>query len=583
MKTRTPAAHTWLLGLLLALILFSLGWTGVVTAQGDKSLGRQRPPDTVRMFFFYAEACEHCQVVINEVLPVLWDQYGGQLEIRFFEVNVPHNYQVLLKLEAQYGDTASAWPAVFIGQDYIYDTAVERELPALVARYVAAGGTDWPSADWAVGPTPVVPRRPTPTPGPSPTPGPTFTPRASPTLPPASPIPTPLPEGTTPRPTYKPCPHCGDETPTPTPTPAVYMAYFYDPSCPACQRVEQDLNYLTNHYSNLVIERFNIEEPRAKRIAAALGERLDIPTEKRLATPTVIVGQDYLVAEDVTLHAMQDLVHKYQARGGAGPVWEGIRDEEGLDALKRLFSGFSPLAVLGAGLLDGLNPCAFATLIFFISYLTFTGRKGRDVLLIGGAFTTSVFGTYLLIGAGILTFLKGLGFIDVLTRLIYGGTALACCVLGALSLYDLNKLRQGQPTEMTLQMPGFLKRRTRQLIREESREAEAQGTIWRFVVAAVVAGFGISVLELVCTGQVYLPTIVFVMGVPELAANGFLYLVLYNLMFVVPLVVVFLLAYLGTSSQQLAMVMTERLVLVKGFTAVLFFALAVWLVSLIVG
>ena len=565
MTRRTPAARTMLLVLLLALLLLSWSRTGVVTAQGDKPI--------VRLFLFYTEACGHCKVTIEELLPNLWDQYGGQLEVRFFEVSTEHNFLVLTKLEERYHDVAIGWPAVFIGQDMIYDTAVEAKLPALVAKYMAAGGCDWPSDDWSVGPTPVVPRRPTPTPGPSPTPGPTFTPQASP---------TPAATATAPNPTYKPCPHCGDETVTPTPRPAVHVAYFYDPSCPECQRVERDLNYLTSHYPDLVIVRFNVEEPRGKSIAAVLGERLGIPTEKRLATPAVIIGQDYLVTEDITLHAMQDLIHKYRAQGGVGPTWEGIQDEEGLEALKRLFSGFSPLAVLGAGLLDGLNPCAFATLIFFISYLTFTGRKGRDVLLIGGAFTVSVFVTYLLIGAGILTFLKGLGFIDVLMRVIYGGTALACVIFGVLSLYDLNKLRQGKTTEMALQLPGFLRRRSRQLIREESRGAEAQGRLWRFVVAAVVAGFGISVLELVCTGQVYLPTIVFVMGVPELAANGFLYLVLYNLMFVAPLVVVFTLAYLGTSSQQLGTIMNDHLPLVKGLTAVLFFALAIWLVSLLV-
>ena len=57
---------------------------------------------------------------------------------------------------------------------------------------------------------------------------------------------------------------------------------------------------------------------------------------------------------------------------------------------------------------------------------------------------------------------------------------------------------------------------------------------------------------------------------------------LYNIMFVVPLIVVFLLAFFGTNSQQLAATMNKRLALVKVITAVLFFALAVWLVSLLV-
>jgi cytochrome c biogenesis protein CcdA len=362
----------------------------------------------------------------------------------------------------------------------------------------------------------------------------------------------------------------------------IYMAYFFDPSCPECQRADRDLAYLTSQTPDLVLVRFNIEDTRSKGIAAVLGERLNIPREKRLATPMIVIGQDYLATTDVTLRAMQDLVEKYRQQGGAKPTWEDIRDEEGVIALVKLFEGFSPLAVLGAGLIDGLNPCAFATLIFFVSYLTVTGRKGRDVLLVGGTFTFCVFATYLLIGAGIFTFLKGLGFIPAVARIIYGGTALVCAVFGVLSVYDLYKIRKGQAAEMALQLPGFLKRRTRELIREGSLSAETHGRLGAFVVMAAFAGCGISLLEFVCTGQVYLPTIVFITGVPALAAQGYLYLVLYNLMFVTPLIVVFLLAYFGTNSQQLAAAMNKRLALVKVLTAVLFFALAIWLVSLLV-
>jgi cytochrome c biogenesis protein CcdA len=55
-----------------------------------------------------------------------------------------------------------------------------------------------------------------------------------------------------------------------------------------------------------------------------------------------------------------------------------------------------------------------------------------------------------------------------------------------------------------------------------------------------ITGVVISIIELACTGQVYLPTILFVLGVPELRLQAGVYLVLYNLMFVLPLVVVFL-------------------------------------------
>ncbi len=76
-------------------------------------------------------------------------------------------------------------------------------------------------------------------------------------------------------------------------------------------------------------------------------------------------------------------------------------------------------------------------------------------------------------------------------------------------------------------------------------------------------GFAISVLELVCTGQVYLPTITFVMGVEEMRRHALSYLLLYNLAFVAPLLVVFALVHWGTTSLQLG--------------GVLLFGLGIWL------
>ena len=57
-----------------------------------------------------------------------------------------------------------------------------------------------------------------------------------------------------------------------------------------------------------------------------------------------------------------------------------------------------------------------------------------------------------------------------------------------------------------------------------------------------------------------------------------LYLLLYNLMFVLPLVVVFVLACFGTTSQQLGLFIHRHAAMVKLATAGLFLLLAVWMV-----
>lgn len=41
----------------------------------------------VRLLFFYSLDCEHCQVVMDEVLPPLQEKYGAQLEVQSIEIS----------------------------------------------------------------------------------------------------------------------------------------------------------------------------------------------------------------------------------------------------------------------------------------------------------------------------------------------------------------------------------------------------------------------------------------------------------------------------------------------------------------
>jgi hypothetical protein len=93
-------------------------------------------------------------------------------------------------------------------------------------------------------------------------------------------------------------------------------------------------------------------------------------------------------------------------------------------------------------------------------------------------------------------------------------------------------------------------------------------------LAAVATGFVVSILELACTGQVYLPTILFVSKAHEFRATAIGYLAIYNTMFIIPLLAVFLLVYLGTGSERLSIMFQRHISWVKLATSLVFFVLA---------
>jgi cytochrome c biogenesis protein CcdA len=107
------------------------------------------------------------------------------------------------------------------------------------------------------------------------------------------------------------------------------------------------------------------------------------------------------------------------------------------------------------------------------------------------------------------------------------------------------------------------------------RESKLRNYIASAVISAVVVAF----LEFSCTGQVYIPTIFFVSGLSDLKFRALWFLILYNIAFIIPLIVLFLLAAFGLSSEKLYGFMRRRTLFLKIATAIIFLALAVALVA----
>jgi hypothetical protein len=249
------------------------------------------------------------------------------------------------------------------------------------------------------------------------------------------------------------------------------------------------------------------------------------------------------------------------------------------------FKSFGIGAITTAGLIDGVNPCAFTVLVFFISFLTFVGYHRRQIFILGIFFILAVFLTYLGIGLGLFEFFRSLEIIILLSRIIYYITAVLALTLGVFSLYDwwiFNKTKD--PDKVKIKLPGIIKKQIQGVIRHKTDDrtrGRKDRSILALIFTALSCGFIVSLLESVCTGQLYLPTIVFVLGVPELKAKAFLYLLLYNLMFILPLLIVFGFAFLGVNSERFAKIAHMHLAKVKLLTAIVFFALGFSLLFII--
>ncbi len=238
----------------LLLILLLLLILSLPAVQADEPV--------VRLLFFYSQDCEHCQAVMDEVLPALQEKYGAQLEMQSIEISVPDNYQWLLEMETVYQiplDQVSI-PEFFVGDTALIGEAeIRARLDETIASYLAAGGVDYP-----------------------------------------------------PRPGTKPAP-AGD-------TPLIHLAYFYQAGCLECDRAELDLRYVQERYS-LVVTEFDVREQSA--LSEWLGARAGVPEEKRLTAPAIFVGQEALIGQEI--NARNGEAGHRRALQIAGCLYRGLR------------------------------------------------------------------------------------------------------------------------------------------------------------------------------------------------------------------------------------------------------------------
>lgn len=230
------------------------------------------------------------------------------------------------------------------------------------------------------------------------------------------------------------------------------------------------------------------------------------------------------------------------------------------------FKSFTFTAVALAGLLDGINPCVFATLIFFISLLSVSKIKGRKLLLAGSVYCFACFISYLALGFGLFRFLK---IFSGYKQIQLGINIFMACILGVMAVLSFRDAwrfkKTGKSESVDLQLPRSLKLRIHAIMR--------RGLAYKHLVpGAFIVGVLVTAIESVCTGQVYVPTLVYLTKLQNIQATGFL--LLYNIAFILPLLAIFALAYYGFSSQQLIAWSKKEVVFSKILMALFFIVMA---------
>lgn len=176
---------------------------------------------------------------------------------------------------------------------------------------------------------------------------------------------------------------------------------------------------------------------------------------------------------------------------------------------------FLPILVVAA-LADSVNPCAFSILLLTIAFLFQIGQSHRQILKIGAVYIAGIFAAYLAIGLGILGTLHLFNTPHFMAKV----GALLLAIFGALNVLEV--VFPNFP--LKLRIPSAAHGLMARLLEKTSLPAV-------FLLGAVV-----GLCEFPCTGGPYLTILGFLHDQQiGLQIKGFGYLVLYNLLFILPL------------------------------------------------
>ena len=303
---------------------------------------------------------------------------------------------------------------------------------------------------------------------------------------------------------------------------SVNAVFFYGESCSHCEKVKPVIANVSSRYPDLNITRLEVDHNADNRQQLIdMSSRYGIPNT---GVPTIFIGNHALIGEaEITNRFEAEVLAEQQriASGAPENITSTIPANPPAPAL-------SLFMVVGAALVDSTNPCGLSVLVFLLISMAAAGGRKR-ILLVGGVYIAAMFLFHLLVGIGLFSAMAISGLAKPFS-IIGGAIAL---ILGIVTLADVFRNRETYLLSIPESGKGLLGTHIR------------KATLPAAFILGVLAG----ILGFSCTGGIYI-SILGLMGRDMTVMAGLPWLIIYNIVFVLPLVLVTLLVAYGVSPER---------------------------------
>ncbi len=346
---------------------------------------------------------------------------------------------------------------------------------------------------------------------------------------------------------------------------AVCVHAFLHGECPQCENVSPYLDALAGEYS-IDLVRHDVSVAEEMELYEKFKETYGM---EHGAYPIVFIGNRFLIGETAIRENLESEVAECSETGCICPVEKidgltpyppqpgDITPEEGSTVTLPFFGKIDasemslPVFTIILGGLDGFNPCAFFVLFFLLSMLVYAKSRKR-MLLIGGTFVFFSALIYFLFMAAWLNVFLIIGQLMLVTTI----AGIIALIVAGINIKDFFFYKKGVSLTVSDKAKPKLFERMRNLLKANSLPSMMAGTI----VLAVSA----NAYELLCTAgfPMVFTRMLTLHGLS--AMEYYMYLVFYNIIYVLPLASIVLMFTLTLGSKKLTEWQGQILKLISG-------------------
>ena len=341
------------------------------------------------------------------------------------------------------------------------------------------------------------------------------------------------------------------------------VVYFGSRFCQICASLDStDHAFERMEEQGIRVKKYIIEEDKSyTNLFRNYQFTYDVP-QTSASVPIIFVGESYFSGREAINDAIDD-----------GTLLEIIATEQMPDILTAPPSDFSLIYFILLGFVDGVNPCAIAMLLIFISLLGFTKKK-RVLLMVSLTFITAIFISYFLFGTFLYQYLNRLQFLSFLVTVVPWIIIGLSGFLFLLNMDDFVVTMLQKYNLVKNQLPSGIQKFNRKLMAKFTQKMEEESKM--IYVITFFIGVVISFTEFLCTGQAYLTAILHLIHFTDHLDRGIILLLVYNLIFVLPLIIITVIALKTQSIVNISSFMREKLHWIKLFNAIVFLAILIY-------